>query len=243
MWTPAWDLSYTWSKSIDEDTNERSTSTSFLFDPNNPALSRGPSDNDVPHRFVGNFMYRLPWGGIDVSGIFQFRSGVPYNPGISFSQNGVAGSPTSLNGLSQTSGNIPVFVNASGAVIDLTLASGNTRQQLADFLAAQGAKLIGRNANRQPSWHTVDLRISKTFAVPNAPHHLKVQLIAEGFNLLNTRNETVGAGNQNRFGAALNAAGVYTFTSFAGLTGFGVTNGYTSTPDPRQLQVAAKILF
>ena len=58
----SWDLSYTHSTSIDKETNTRSTSTTFLIDPNNPNLSEGPSDNDVKHRIVGDLTYRLPFG-------------------------------------------------------------------------------------------------------------------------------------------------------------------------------------
>jgi len=242
-WLPSWDASYTLARSIDQDTNERSTSTSFLFDPNNPELSEGPSDNDVRHRFIGNAIYALPWG-VQVSAIVQVRSGVPYNGGIAFTGVGVPGSPTSLNGLSQTTGNIPVFVNAAGGIIDLAQANGLTRSQFAAFLSAQGARLIGRNQFRQPSWHTVDLRVTKSFDVPAGTRRLQLQAIAEGFNLLNTRNETVGSANQNRFRATYTqATGTYQFTDFSSATGFGRTNGYAGNSDPRQVQVALRVTF
>jgi len=62
-WVPLFDANYTYGSAVDQDTNERSTSSSFLFDPRNPALSQGPSDNDVRHRFSANATYRLPWYG------------------------------------------------------------------------------------------------------------------------------------------------------------------------------------
>ncbi len=192
-----WDLSYTLAKAVDQDSNERSTSTSFLFDPNNPKLSAGPSDNDVRHRVVGDFTYELPYGFM-VSAIVQIRSGAPYNGGISFTGVGIPGSPNSLNGLSQQTGNIPVFVDSSGAVIDLTQANGFTRQQFADWLAGQGAHIIGRNAYRQPGWHTVDFRVAKSFDLTGGT---RVQLVAEVFNVFNTVNEFVSSGNQNAFRA------------------------------------------
>lgn len=233
----SWDLSYTWARSLDEDTNERSTSSSFLYDPFNPALSRGPSDNDIRHRISGGAIYRLPLGFM-AAGIFTWHTGTPYTEGIAFSQSGVPGSPTSLSGLSQTTGNIPVFVDKSGNVIDLTQVNGFTQQQLSDFLAAQGATLQGRNQQRNPSTHNLDARLSKTFNLPNGIH---VELLAEVFNVLNTRIVAVGTGNQNLARLTFTqATSKYTVQSFASTVN--LTNSYVF-PDPRQAQIAAKIRF
>lgn len=233
----SWDLSYTWSSSIDEDTNERSTSSSFLYDPFNPALSRGPSDNDVRHRIGGDVIYRLPMGFM-LSALVSWRTGVPYTGGVAFTGVGIPGSPNSLSGLSQTTGNIPVFVDSAGRIIDLMQANNFSRQQLADWLAAQGAHIIGRNTYRQPRWYTADLRLSKTFDLPHGTH---VEVLGEVFNLLKTRIEQVTGTNQNLFRATYTqATDRYTFTSFANT--FGLTNSY-STPDPRQVQMAVRFTF
>ena len=233
----SWDLSYTLAKSIDQDSNERSTSSSFLFDPFNPALSEGPSDNDVRHRVVGDVTYKFPYGFL-VSTIVQWRSGLPYNGGIAFSGSGIPGSPTSLSGLSQTTGNIPVFVNSSGQIINLVEANGFTRQEFSDWLASQGARLMGRNSFRQPDWFTMDLRVAKDFTLPR---RTRLQLIVEAFNILNTANEFVTTNNQNKFRATYTqSTGRYAFTEFST---FGLTNSYASSPDPRQVQVAVKFIF
>ncbi len=83
----SWDISYTHADSIDEETNTRSTSTTFLIDPNNPKLSEGPSDNDVKHRLVGDLIYRLPWG-FEASLVAFWHSGFPYTAAISFTCSG-----------------------------------------------------------------------------------------------------------------------------------------------------------
>ncbi|MGZ8832050.1 MAG: TonB-dependent receptor [Thermoanaerobaculia bacterium] len=237
----SWDLSYTWSRSIDQDTNERSTSTSFLYDPNNPGLSEGPSDNDVPHRIVGDFTYRLPFGFV-ISSIGTWRSGVPYSAGMSFTGTGT--SANSLNGLSQQSGNIPVFVDSNGNIIDLpTVANNVSRAQLAEILS--GARLIGRNTERQPNVWNVDARVAKVFGLTRG---MQLELIGEVFNVLNTKNRFVGTANQIYYRATYNATtDRYTFTRpvATGTTTpiFGLENGYEASVDPRQFQIAAKFRF
>jgi len=238
----SWDLSYTWSKSIDQDSNERSTSTSFLYDPNNLDLSEGPSDNDVRHRVVGDVTYRLPWG-FTVSAIGSWRTGTPYTAGNSF-----AGA-MNINGLTQTSGNIPVFVNSNGDIIDLaafsgTAATSKTRAEIAAFLAAQGARIIGRNTERQNDVWNADLRLAKTFGLPRG---LEIEILGEVFNLFNVKNRFIGAANQAVFNWVYTAATdkyVITKVNFAdGTPRFGVASGYEASVDPRQFQVAAKVRF
>jgi hypothetical protein len=235
----AWGLSYTLADAVDFESNERSTSTSFLYDPFNPELSKGPSDNDIRHRIVGNATYEL-WRGIMASGIVQWRTGAPYTGGITFTGVGIPGSPNSLNGLSSMSGNIPVFVDANGDLINLLDANNTSRQQFADFLAARGARIVGRNTFRQPNWFSVDFRVSKIFTLPDS--RMRLQVLVELFNAFNTKNEFVGTDNQNRFRATYTqATDRYTFSSLEST--FGLTNGYASTPDPRQIQIAVKVIF
>ncbi len=238
----SWDLSYTWSESIDQDSNERSTSSSFLYDPRNPSLSEGLSDNDVTNRFVGDLSYRLPFG-FRVSGIGTWRSGVPYSAGIAFSGTGTAAN--SLNGLSQQTGNIPVFVDRDGAIIDLLQATNFSRAQLAQFLADRGATLLGRNTERQPNVWSIDARLSKVFGLGRG---MELELLGEMFNITNNKPRFVTAGNQIYYRAAYNATtDRYTFTrpnsATTGQPSFARESGYEASVDPRQYQVAAKFRF
>jgi len=241
-----WDFSYTWAKAVDEDTNERSTSSSFLYDPLNPKLSKGPSDNDIRHRVVGDLTYRLPLGFM-VSGIYTWRSGLPYTPGIAFS------GAMNINGLTQTTGNLPIFIDSTGSIINMTQFNnvlgpglGITRQQLAQQLADKGAHILGRNQFRQPEWWDLDFRLAKMF---NISHGMQLEVLAEVFNALNTRNKFITSADQNLFNATYTAAtDKYTFTQ---VTNFKLHNAYDNCggtvgvcpSDPRQLQVAAKIIF
>lgn len=92
-------LGYTWSKSLDETSNIRGTVGSD-FSPQNALCPTkceyGPSDYNVPHRFVGSILYTLPFGkgqrflnrggivnqvvgGWQVSTITTLQSGLPVN--------------------------------------------------------------------------------------------------------------------------------------------------------------------
>jgi len=174
-----------------------------------------------------------------VSAIFQARTGLPYNGGIAFTGTGT--SATSLSGLSQTSGNIPVFVDAKGSIIDLVALGSLSRQGFSDALKADGGHIIGRNAFRQPGWHNLDMRVTKNFDISHGANKYQVQLIGEAFNLLNTINPFVSSTNQDRFRASYNQnTNVYTFTTFPA---FGVANSYATVPDPRQAQLAVKFIF
>jgi len=231
----SWDLSYTWSKSIDQDSNERSTSTSFLYDPFNPELSEGPSDNDVRHRVVGDVTYRLPWG-FTVSAIGSWRTGTPYTLGNAFT------GATNINGLTQTSGNIPVFVDGSGNIIDMTQISGKTRTEIAAFLASQNARIIGRNTERQADVWNADVRLAKVFGLPAG---IELEILGEVFNVFNVKNKFIGTANQSMFNWALSGE-TYTITRVLfsdGTPRAGVASGYDTSVDPRQFQVAAKIRF
>jgi hypothetical protein len=225
-----WDLSYTWSESLDMETNERSTSTSFLYDPSNLKLNEGPSDNDVTHRIVANSTVRLPLG-FQLSGIGTWRSGTPYTAGIAFTGTGT--SANSIAGLSSITGLIPAFVGADGQIIDLSTFTGS-RAQLATLL--QGSHLLGRNTERNPDFWNVDMRLAKDF---NLPRNTRIQLAFDAFNVFNTRNLLVTGSNQQYWSSTYNATtDRYTFTRNAN---FARENALTG--DPRQYQVSARFIF
>jgi hypothetical protein len=243
----SFDLSYTHADSVDYETNTRSTSTTFLLDPKNPALTEGPSDNDVKHRVAGDVTYQLPWG-FEVSAMAFWHSGYPYTGAISFTCSGCAAN--SLSGQAQTSqaaNYSPVFVDGSGNVIDITQASGMTLPEFSAFLAAQNGRLQQRNAYRQPSVWDADLRISKNF---NLTHGLRLQVLAEVFNVFNKNAYVVSGANQDQFRVTYTAStGKYTITKYTNSIGgtpvytFGQPGGYSNEVNPRQFQVAVKLNF
>ncbi len=73
------DASYTWSQAEDNDSNERSVSSSSAYPEDQFNLNGdwGPSNFDVEHKFVLSGSYQLPWDMM-ISGIIYIRSGFPY---------------------------------------------------------------------------------------------------------------------------------------------------------------------
>jgi hypothetical protein len=224
-----WLAHYTWSEAIDQDSNERSTSTSFSLDPFNPELSEGRADYDVTHRFVASGTYRLPWD-VQLSGILTVRSGTPYTAGIATT--GFAG----LNGLDFTGVNTPVFVDRNGSVIDLTLANGFTSPELAAFLAERGARMEERNERDQPSYRNLDVRLSKAFDFGR----FAVEVIGEVFNVTNEEVEFISSSNQTMFTASQDRDGAWTFRRNAS---FGRANSFNFLSVTRQYQAALKFRF
>ena len=233
----SWLAHYTWSEAIDQDTNSRSTSTSFSYDPYDPSVSEGPSDNDVTHRVVASGTYQLPLGFF-VSGIFNWRTGQPYTRNVFFT-----GGPGSLTGIARMP-NVPVFVDSSGNVIDISQAMGTAATispaELASFINSRGGRIIGRNTENQPDFMNIDLRLSKRFGLPMG---MDVELIAEVFNLLNEANKFITFTNQSEFtirqtGTA--SAPRYAVTKNAN---YGIENGLDFNSPPRQYQAAVKFHF
>ena len=243
----SWDLSYTHADSVDYETNTRSTSTTFLIDPNNPKLSQGWSDNDVRHRIVGDLTYRLPYG-FEVSAVGFWHSGFPYTAAISFTCSGCTAN--SLTGQPQTTSAAnftPVFVDGNGDVIDITQASGMTLPQFSAFLAEKDGRLIARNSMRQPNVYDLDLRLSKTF---NLGQGMNLQLLAEVFNVFNRNMKVVTGANQDLFRVTYTqSTGKYTIVRYTNtvsgvpLNTFGQVQGYSSEVNPRQVQVGVKFNF
>jgi len=234
----SWLAHYTWSKAIDQDTNSRSTSTSFSYDPYNPEVSEGPSDNDVRHRIVASGTYELPLGFL-VSGIFNWRTGQPYTRNIFFS-----GGAGSLTGLTRIGTNTPVYVDRDGKLIDLTSAhpaGGNiSPADFANFLNSRGARIVGRNTENQPDFMNFDLRIAKRFGVPFG---LGIELIAEVFNVLNEANTFITSFNQNEYTLRQTGTGSNIRYAITRNNNFAVENGLDFNSPPRQYQAAVKVHF
>ncbi len=145
--------SYTWSRSRDQDSNERSVSSSrsgWPEDQYNLGAEWGPSDYDVKHKFVVSGMVLLPYD-FTISGIVYIRSGFPY---------------TAMDGRD---------LNGDGY-----------HRDRATIEVSEGVyRHYGRNTERQPWYHNMDLRVSKIFRFAS---RYQVEVMLDIFNLFDNEN-------------------------------------------------------
>jgi len=183
-------LVYTWAKSLDDKSAAAGLGATNAFaghmDDHNPRLDYGPSDFDVPHRFVASYVYQLPVGrgkkfgggmnkvadaavgGWEVTGITTFQKGFPFSvlcndtDGllVTFTQRcNLTGSPGSPHGLNN-------WFNTAAFTQPLPGQFGDS----------------GRNILREPGINNWDIGLDKTFAFTERLHF---QLRLETFNTFN----------------------------------------------------------
>jgi hypothetical protein len=173
---------YTYAHAMDWNPNETTlVAGSDVLDPANFRAEYGTSNLDVRHSAAVMAIYEAPWklrgtagnivNGWMLSGIGQFRSGLPYTM--------------------RTSGSLAEeFDQSTGAVIaglgpGMNGSGGDNRIY---GLGSDGRSWnIGRNTYRYPSTWKADLRLGKRFSLG---HERSLQLLAETFNLFNHQNVT-----------------------------------------------------
>lgn len=163
--------SYTWSKSEDNDSSERSTETTgydYAENMYDIGAEWGPSDFDVEHRVVASGTYEMDdilhlpdWYNLSLSGIFTFQSGKPWTPELSGD------------------------VNRDGY-------SYNDRPRVYNESNDTWTE-IGRNSERDPSYKNLDLRLTNGFTFRD----IDFELLFECFNVADWANWTVSFDNYN----------------------------------------------
>lgn len=216
-------MNYTWSKSIDDASND----TSAPSDPFDIERDRAHSDFDVPQRFVssviwqlpgvknGGFLPRLLASGWEFNGILTLQSGSPFTvtSGVDNSQSGVGADRANVIGDPSLSTSRPTaqllqrYFNTAAFTVNPVGTFGNS----------------GRNILYGPGVVTLDFGVIKALALAE---RCKVQFRAESFNFFNHAN----FGNPN---SNVSAA------TFGTITG---TNG-SDAGSPRVVQLALKITF
>lgn len=233
------DLNYTWSHSIDNQSSITNTvSGGLLCDITNVNACRGDSDFDIRHVFNANYILELPFGRGRAIGGGVNRWVDTFIGGWSFS--GIVGARSGL-ALNSATGVFPVsfFVNSpalgrggaqSGAFASGIQDTAEGVQFFADPAAAEAAlrfprhgEVGGRNTFRSPGFWNWDMGLAKKIAMPWSENH-RLTLRVDAFNVF----------NQNFF----NGPGL-TFDGEGG--GFGIIT--TSASAPRELQFAVRYDF
>ncbi len=171
---------YIYAHAMDWNPNESAqVAGNDVLDPANFSLEYGVSNLDVRHSASAMVIYHAPWklrgkagklgNGWMLSGVAQFRSGLPYTMRVTGSLAEEFIGATPIVGLGPG-------MNGSG---------GDNR------VYGQGSDgtpyNIGRNTYRYPATWKADLRLGRRF---DLGHMRELELLAESFNLLNHQNVT-----------------------------------------------------
>jgi len=191
--------SYTYSKSLDQASNEGPGSLSNQTDPAHPETEYGPSDFDNRHRITVSGDWDLPRyheghglvgsvvSGWEINGIFQFHTGFPWTP--------VTGVPTVA--LVQSASTIAptrptaYFGGASNscsnnAYINGANFPGGGRKYFQ--IGTPGAPGIGRNSWNGPCYLETDLSAAKTQPFNVLGHQAAFRFQANFYNAFNKTN-------------------------------------------------------
>ena len=213
--------SYTWAHAIDFGQNTNTTGvTPSPVDPFNLALDRGNSAYDIPNRFVFNMVVDSPW----------HKSGW-----LGYLVNGFELAP-----IFQTQNGLPYSLGTSGTAPGAVSGGGGINGSNGGFRIPQ----IGRDTFRQPGIEVVDIRLSKHFVWSD---RYDLELLGEGFNLLNHSNVT--SVNTTGYSIGTCAAGQAGCTVGSPVlsyqTNFGIVNNANSiiAYTPRQVQLGIRLHF
>jgi hypothetical protein len=203
------DLNYTWSHSIDNQSTvaNTGTDTGLICDATNLRVCRGNSDFDIRHLMNLNGIWELPlgrgrmiggdmprWansviGGWELSGIFTARSGLPFSLATAswprtFIFDGANGVPAMLTGdLSVLRSSIHDTANGQIQFFADPTAVHNTDTGTGVGQYPRHGLAGSRNVLRsQPYWN-VDAALLKHFALPWEGQ--RIQIRAEAYNLFN----------------------------------------------------------
>ncbi len=189
--------SYTWSKSIDNQSNGTDTAIASGQYPQNPLdanLDRGLSSFDRPQVLVGSVVWEIPFGhgpaersrarqfvngalgGWQLSGILTAESGTPFSVLMACADINAQGDNCRPNRIA--SGALPSgqqsineWFNTAAFAIPTTPEYGNA----------------GRNILRAPGLNDIDLAMSKSFSLGSVETR-RLQIRSEFFNALNHTN-------------------------------------------------------
>jgi hypothetical protein len=195
--------SYTWSHSIDDGTDLQST-----LEPQDsrfPFLEKSNSVNDQRHRWVTSAVFQTAqaksgdsaWkhflGGFTLAPIIDVSSGRPFNVITGEDTRLDLGASEARPSIVATGGTTSTYIpGVHFGVADVCLANDGSTFSVPLVTPPAGCNgSLGRNAFTAPGFFQVDLRIAKEIPLGEK---FKLNLIADGFNMLNRTN--IAAVNQ-----------------------------------------------
>jgi len=213
--------SYTFGRSLDTQSNidlcdgcVNSAGSGSVQDTRNRSANRGPSDHNVPHRFVFSGVWELPWarlnpafGGWSLAGLLSLSSGLPFTLSLPFdnSNTGTVNWPNRLRDGRLDSPTVGRWFETEAFTFPAQYTFGNA----------------GRNFLTGPGTKSIDFSLQRNFKLP-IHEGARLQFRAEGFNLFNTPQFGTP-------GATLQTAN------------FGIIGGTAAAN--RQLQIGLRLLF
>jgi hypothetical protein len=195
--------SYTWSHSMDDSTDLQST-----LEPEDsrfPQFERSNSVNDQPNRWVTSAVFQTPaasqgqsflrkvGGDITISPIVEVSSGRPFNvitgEDTRLDLGASEARPSIVTGSGATGTTSPYIPGATFVVANVCLTNAAQPFTVPGFTTAGAGCVgnLGRDAFFMPGWFSWDMRVAKRIPLGE---HLKMDLIADAFNLLNRTNIT-----------------------------------------------------
>ena len=238
-----WQVSYTLAHSLDD------ASVDFSVESvNDPPVSqntfdskgsRGPSDFDVRHNFVGNVVYEIPGpgrllGGWQVSGVASVHSGLPFTPVLDFDNADVQSLLTAER--PNLVGNPYTGVCPNGDRVGTASCWFNPSA----FAVPPAGKFgnAGRNILRGPAFAQFDAAMHKDFAITDRG---KITVGVEAYNLFNHPNFGVPSNTQSPL--ALGGNGDAVFKNAAGNFADNAGQILTTVGTGRQIQLAGRFTF
>ena len=222
-------FAYTWSKNLTDNGSDRSNAPQNTY---NWHADYGRATLDRRHVLTLSYVYSLPFfetstgpmkyalGGWEISGIFTYNSGLPLT--VTSSLGNDPGGLGSVNNGPSTAGGRPDLVGNpdSGSDIHTINKWFNTAAFAEVPVGVFRPGNAGRSIIDAPGIVRWDFSLFKTFPIRE---RASIQLRGEAFNVLNHAN----------------------FMTTTALTALGNANfgRITSARDPRQIQIAAKLIF
>ncbi|HEV2698875.1 MAG TPA: TonB-dependent receptor [Terriglobales bacterium] len=199
-------VNYVWSKSLDNssDGEDFIVNAAQPQDSTNPQRENGPSNFNVPNRFVWIAGFEFPkmsgsmaqlkngWG---MDSTVSLQSGQPFTLNYNFEDDYSGGGdgfdrPDVVGPITYNKHNPGQFLQLSSFAMPCTIASGIDQSNLSGFASdcQPGTRHygnLGRNSLSGPTYKQWDLAIYKNTAITE---HVNMQLRAEFFNVLNHPN-------------------------------------------------------